>query len=59
MAGKEAVSLNQRELAELERIIIDGDEAAALIFLREAIWQKIQAARRKALDPRQGTGVRR
>ncbi|MHB1415523.1 MAG: hypothetical protein ACYC1C_09735 [Chloroflexota bacterium] len=59
MAGREAVSLDERELTELQRIILDRDEAAAFAFLREAIWQKIQAARRKGLDPRQGTGVRR
>lgn len=58
MAGREAVSLDERELAELEQIILDRDETAAFIFLRVTIWQRIRAARRKGLDPRQGTGVR-
>lgn len=59
MAAKEVVSLAERELAELEQIILDRDEAAALAFLREVIWQRITAARRKGLDPRKGTGVPR
>ncbi|MHB1134198.1 MAG: hypothetical protein ACYC4L_17660 [Chloroflexota bacterium] len=59
MTGKEAVSLDERELTELEQIIQDHDEAAAFAFLRENVWQRLVAARRKGLDPRQGTGVRR
>ncbi|MDA8216836.1 MAG: hypothetical protein M0Z94_04380 [Dehalococcoidales bacterium] len=57
MAGKEAVSLDEKELAELERIMLGKDQAAAFAFLRECIWQRIKAARCKGLDPRQGTGV--
>ena len=59
MTSREAVSLDERELAELEQIIQDHDETAAFDFLRENVWQRLVAARRKGLDPRQGTGVRR
>ncbi len=58
MADKEAVALDEEELAELEMIIIDGDEKAALEFLRRAVWNKVRSARRKRLDPRQGAGLR-
>jgi len=36
-----AISLDKKELLELERIIIDGDEKGALSFLKKAVYDKI------------------
>lgn len=38
---KTAISLDQEELLELERIIIDRDEKEALLFLRKSIYNKV------------------
>ena len=38
---KTAVSLDERDLIELERIIIDADEKEALRFLRKSIYDRI------------------
>ena len=57
MADTQAVTLSDEELLELERILLDGDAPAALAFLREAIWHKVKAGRRKLINPKQGTGA--
>jgi hypothetical protein len=38
---KTAIALDEEELIELERIIIDRDEKDALIFLKESVYHKI------------------
>jgi hypothetical protein len=38
---KTAVSLDERDLMELERIITDTDEKEALKFLRKSIYDRI------------------
>ena len=38
---KTAVSLDEKELLELERILIDRDEKEALIFLKKTIYEKV------------------
>ena len=38
---KAAVSLDERELLALERIITDADEKEAIKFLKQAIYAKI------------------
>jgi hypothetical protein len=38
---KTAVALNEEELVELQRILIDHDEKEALIFLKKSIYDKI------------------
>lgn len=38
---KSAVSLDEQELLELERIIIDGDEKEALRFVKRSIYDRI------------------
>ncbi|MDH5695183.1 MAG: hypothetical protein OEZ00_01040 [Dehalococcoidia bacterium] len=38
---KTAISLDEKELLELERIVIDSDEKGALSFLKKAIYDKI------------------
>jgi len=38
---KTAVSLDERDLMELERIITDADEKEALKFLKKSVYDKI------------------
>jgi hypothetical protein len=42
MARTWAVSFGEKQRMELERVIIDGDAAAALDFLREVIYQQVK-----------------
>ena len=36
-----AISLNEEELLELERIVIDRDGKEALIFLKKSVYNKV------------------
>jgi len=38
---KTAIGLDEKELLELERIIVDCDEKGALSFLKKAVYDKI------------------
>ncbi len=38
---KTAISLDERDLMELERIVTDADEKQALSFLRKSIYDRI------------------
>ena len=38
---KTAISLEEEELLELERIIIDRDEKEALLFLKKSVYNKV------------------
>ncbi len=38
---KTAVSFDERELMELERIVTDSDEKEALVFLKKLIYDRI------------------
>ncbi len=38
---KAAVSFDEADLMELERIVTDGDEKGALIFAKKAIYDRI------------------
>ena len=38
---KTAIALDEKELMKLEEIVIDGDEAEALPFLKQAVSKKI------------------
>jgi len=49
MATREAVAFDADELLELEMILVDDDAEAAFEFLKRAVWQKIQRARRGRL----------
>jgi len=44
-----SVVLDEQQQNELRMLLIDGDGAAALRFLREVIWAQVQAVRRKEL----------
>ena len=49
MMPKVSVVLDEKEQTELQVLLADGDEAAALRFLKEVVWAQVQAVRRKAL----------
>ena len=38
---KTAVALDEEELLELQRIIIDRDEKEALLFLKKSVYDKV------------------
>ena len=46
---KVSVVLDEREQQELQMILTDGNEAAALQFLKKVVWSQVQAVRRKGL----------
>ena len=46
---KTAVSFDERDLMELERIITDGDEKEALRFLKKSIYERISQAQQGRL----------
>ena len=46
---KSAVSLHERDLLELERIVTDGDEKEALRFLKKSIYDRIAQAQQGRL----------
>jgi len=46
---KVSVVLDEHQQTELKMILADKDEEAALLFLKEVIWEQIQASSRKAL----------
>jgi hypothetical protein len=46
---KTAVSFDERDLMELERIITDGDEKEALRFLKKSIYDRIAHAQQGRL----------
>ena len=46
---KTAVSLEERDLLELERIITDSDEKEALRFLKKSIYDRIAQAQQGRL----------
>jgi hypothetical protein len=46
---KTAVSFDERDLLELERIVTDGDEKEALRFLKKYIYDRIAQAQQGRL----------
>jgi hypothetical protein len=46
---KVSVVLDERQQTELQMILADKDPEAALLFLKEVIWEQVQASNRKAL----------
>jgi hypothetical protein len=41
--------LDEQQQQDLQMILTDGDEAAALRFLKQVVWSQVQAVRRKGL----------
>jgi hypothetical protein len=48
---KAAVALDEEELVELQRIIIDRDGEEALRFLKKSVYNKIARSQRGRLKP--------
>jgi len=48
-ARKTAVALEEEELVELQRIIIDRDEKEALKFLKKSVYDKVLRAQKGRL----------
>ena len=46
---KTAISLDEQELLELERIIVDTDEKEALLFLKKIVYDRIVQAQQGRL----------
>jgi len=47
--SKVSVVLDEQEQQELQMILTDRDDVAALRFLKEVVWAQVQAVRRKEL----------
>jgi len=54
---KTAVAFDENDLLELERIVIDGDEKGALLFLRKAVYNKITHSQQGKLKSHLDTGA--
>jgi hypothetical protein len=51
------VVLDEKQQIELQMIMADKDEEAALLFLKDVIWEQVQASSRKALRGHLDKGV--
>jgi hypothetical protein len=49
-ASREAVALEPQEIMELAQIVIDGDEKAALLFLKEHVYNRIASTQAMRLE---------
>jgi hypothetical protein len=47
--SKVGITLDEQQQAELQMILADGDAQEALRFLKEVVWDQVQAVRRKEL----------
>ena len=53
---KTAIALQEEELLELQRIIIDRDEKEALIFLKKSVYDKVARSQQGRLKSHLDTG---
>ncbi len=53
---KAAIAFDENDLLELERIITDGDEEGAFIFLKKAVYDKITCSQQGKLKSHLDTG---
>ena len=51
MEGKEMIGLDQRQILELEVIVVDRDKEAALKFLEEYIYRPIKKKKQAHCKP--------
>jgi len=47
-----AIALDEKDVLQLERIIIDCDEKEALVFLKKAVYDKVARSQQGKLCPR-------
>jgi hypothetical protein len=53
---KAAIAFDESDLIELERIVTDGDEKGALLFLKKAVYDKIARSQQGRLKSHLDTG---
>ncbi len=53
---KTAVALDEKDLLELERIIVDSDEKGAMRFLKKSVYDKISRSQQGRLKFHLDTG---
>lgn len=53
---KSAIALDEEELLELERIIIDRDAKEALVFLKKSVYEKVARSQQGRLKSHLDTG---
>ena len=53
---KTGIALDEKELLELERIVIDRDEKEALIFLKKSVYDKVARSQQGKLKSHLDTG---
>ena len=46
---KTAISLDEAELLELERIVTGGEEKEALVFLKKSVYEKVKRSQKGKL----------
>ena len=54
---KTAIALDEKDLLQLERIIIDCDEKEVLVFLKKAVYDKVARSQQGKLKSHLDTGV--
>ena len=52
-----AIALDEEDLLELERIIVDSDEKGAMRFLKKSVYDKITHSQQRKLKSYLDTGV--
>lgn len=53
---KAAIALDEEEMLELERIVIDRDEKEALVFLKKSVYDKVAHSQQGKLKSHLDTG---
>ena len=54
---KTAIALDEKDLLQLERIIIDCDEKETLVFLKKVVYNKLTRSQQGKLKSHLDTGV--
>ncbi len=54
---KVVVTFNEKNVLELERIVIDNDEKEALNFLKKVVYSRISASQQGRLKSHLDTGI--
>jgi hypothetical protein len=55
--SKTVIELDEHEVMRFEAILMDEDEADALVFLKQVIRPKLRSKSSSGLDPAKSTGI--
>ena len=55
--SKTVIELDEQEVMRFEAILMDEDEADALVFLKQVIRPKLRSRSASGLDPTKSTGI--